>query len=290
MSKNVPNTVAIQGQEVAILEYHGQRVVTFAMIDQLHQRPSGTASRNFRKNKDRFVDGVDIYLLDSQGLDEFRRNGFFGDSAQRGLVLTESGYLMLVKSFTDDLAWAVQRELVNCYFQVKSGSAKKTQPDVPSLAKVRANFRALVGLHREYGLDKHQAMLAAERVLIREFGIEIGRYLDLPGKVEGQVHLALPSPVQERFYNPTEIGARLDPVQSAIRVNKLLLELGLQVDAIVGGHKTWALTNTGEEYGRYYDTGKSRHSGGAPIQQIRWRQKTVEVLQAALRSVVESGQ
>ena len=34
-------------------------------------------------------------------------------------LITESGYLMLVKSFTDDLAWKVQRELVNTYFRVK---------------------------------------------------------------------------------------------------------------------------------------------------------------------------
>lgn len=33
--------------------------------------------------------------------------------------MTESGYLMLVKSFTDDLAWEVQRQLVKCYFSVK---------------------------------------------------------------------------------------------------------------------------------------------------------------------------
>ena len=34
-------------------------------------------------------------------------------------LITESGYLMLVKSFTDDLAWEVQRELVKGYFRVK---------------------------------------------------------------------------------------------------------------------------------------------------------------------------
>lgn len=32
-------------------------------------------------------------------------------------LITETGYLMLVKSFTDDLAWTVQRQLVNTYFQ-----------------------------------------------------------------------------------------------------------------------------------------------------------------------------
>ncbi len=33
--------------------------------------------------------------------------------------MTESGYLMLVKSFTDDLAWEVQRQLVSSYFRVR---------------------------------------------------------------------------------------------------------------------------------------------------------------------------
>lgn len=42
----------------------------------------------------------------------------FGITAPNGLVLmTEQGYLMLVKSFTDDLAWEVQRQLVNTYFK-----------------------------------------------------------------------------------------------------------------------------------------------------------------------------
>jgi hypothetical protein len=39
--------------------------------------------------------------------------------APKGLLITESGYLMLVKSLQDDLAWKVQRELVNNYFRTK---------------------------------------------------------------------------------------------------------------------------------------------------------------------------
>jgi len=38
----------------------------------------------------------------------------------RGItLLTESGYLLLVKTFTDDLAWEIQRKLVNSYFRSK---------------------------------------------------------------------------------------------------------------------------------------------------------------------------
>ncbi len=34
-------------------------------------------------------------------------------------LITESGYYMLVKSFTDDLSWDVQRQLVNTYFRAQ---------------------------------------------------------------------------------------------------------------------------------------------------------------------------
>ena len=51
---------------------------------------------------------------------------FFGQTLPNGfnpkadiVLITESGYLMLVKSFTDDLALKVQRELVNSYFRVE---------------------------------------------------------------------------------------------------------------------------------------------------------------------------
>ena len=36
---------------IEIKEYKGQRVVTFKDIDTLHQRPAGTASRNFKANR-----------------------------------------------------------------------------------------------------------------------------------------------------------------------------------------------------------------------------------------------
>ncbi|HDR2790556.1 TPA: ORF6N domain-containing protein, partial [Enterobacter asburiae] len=109
------NTVTINNKQLPAVEYRGQRVVTLAMIDEVHQRPDGTAGRNFRENKSRLIEGEDYFEL---GSDEIRRHlpdGTFSKFAASGIVLVESGYLMLVKSFTDDLAWQVQRELVNSY-------------------------------------------------------------------------------------------------------------------------------------------------------------------------------
>ena len=109
----------INNEPLEIKELGGQRVVTFKDIDELHQRPEGTAGRNFRKNRKHFIEGVDFFIVELTN-DEIRRQFGTGINAGRELYLmTESGYLMLVKSLTDDLAWAVQRALVNSYFKGK---------------------------------------------------------------------------------------------------------------------------------------------------------------------------
>ena len=111
--------VVIGDTNIPVIEYRGKRVVTFAMVDQVHQRTEGTARKRFNDHKDKFIDEEDFYRMTHQevtSLSEFRTAGIQANS-QGMIVLTECGYLMLVKSFTDNLAWKVQRALVNRYFQ-----------------------------------------------------------------------------------------------------------------------------------------------------------------------------
>ncbi|ENF4433898.1 ORF6N domain-containing protein [Salmonella enterica subsp. enterica serovar Montevideo] len=113
------NTVTINNKQLPAVEYHGQRVVTLAMIDEVHQRPEGTASAAYLRNKERFVEGVDTYLIEYSENNVLRP--FNVDVPFRGLrVFTETGYLMLTKPFNDDLAWKVQRDLVNAYFRTRT--------------------------------------------------------------------------------------------------------------------------------------------------------------------------
>lgn len=113
--------IKINNHDVTVKEYKGQRVVTFKDIDMVHERPDGTAGRNFRDNKDKFIENEDFFYLTGEKLREYKQATDFVASNVRELVLvTEQGYLMIVKSLTDDLAWKVQRELVNTYFKVKN--------------------------------------------------------------------------------------------------------------------------------------------------------------------------
>lgn len=115
--------VTIENTEMQIKEYKGQRFVTFKDIDEVHKRPSGTAKRNFNKNKKRFIENEDYIVVSS---DEIRTSHLLvvsDNDFMDKVLLTEQGYLMLVKSFRDDLSWAVQRQLVNSYFRTTSETA-----------------------------------------------------------------------------------------------------------------------------------------------------------------------
>lgn len=113
--------VNVEGTELAIREYNGQMVVTFDDIDLVHKRPSGTARKAFNRNKRHFINGVDYIVLEKESSNVHRADIRNIDIPNRGItVFTESGYLMLVKPFKDDLSWDVQRALVNGYFASKN--------------------------------------------------------------------------------------------------------------------------------------------------------------------------
>lgn len=112
------NQITIHNTQLPVVEYGSRRIVTMAMVDQVHQRPEGTARRTFSEHRDKFREGEDFIEIDQP--DEIRALGFTrpqGGTPAKVLLFTEVGYLMLVKPFTDPLAWDVQRQLVTNYFR-----------------------------------------------------------------------------------------------------------------------------------------------------------------------------
>ncbi len=143
------NTVTICGHQLPIVEHQGQRVVTLAMVDEVHERPEGTARRNFNENRPRFIEAEDFFVRNSY---EARQMGI---AAPNGLtLLTESGYLMLVKSLSDDLAWEVQRQLVRSYFR----------PAAPAFA-VPQNLSEALRFAADLEDQKNQALLERDHAI-----------------------------------------------------------------------------------------------------------------------------
>lgn len=114
------NIVEINGADLQIKMWNGQRVVTFADIDKVHERPDGTARKRFNDNKEHLIENEDYFKIKKSDVLTSEKRTLGIEIPNRGItVLTESGYLLLVKSFTDDLAWKVQRQLVKSYFKFR---------------------------------------------------------------------------------------------------------------------------------------------------------------------------
>lgn len=127
--------VKINNTDLSVKEFKGQRVVTFKDIDMLHERVEGTANKRFIDNKKHFIKKEDYFEITGETLKEFKRlpNFGIGENASKLMLITESGYLMLVKSLQDDLAWKVQRELVNNYFRSKKVVKKLSTEEILEL-------------------------------------------------------------------------------------------------------------------------------------------------------------
>lgn len=136
-------TTAIERFTSQPLEHRGERVVTLPMMDEAHERPSGTARRNFNEHRERMVEGWHYHEVD-RAADEIRTRS--NEPPGKSILLTERGYLLLVKSFRDDLAWHVQEQLVDGYFRARATPVMSAEvmaatmaAFIPAIAKAVAN-------------------------------------------------------------------------------------------------------------------------------------------------------
>lgn len=146
----------LSNQNMPLVEYQGQRVITFSMIDEAHQRPDGSARQAFNRHLKHFIDGTDFLkvsadeyrsLLNAQYAKDTRKLcASIKDTRKKSAekitedvtLVFESGYLMIVKPFKDDLSWQVQRELVNAYFRPVPHFSDIRPIPVPTLEELEA--------------------------------------------------------------------------------------------------------------------------------------------------------
>lgn len=123
------NLIRIEDKELAIKEWNEERVVTAWDIAKLHVREVNDVTKNFKNNKEKFVLGEDYFLVNKDEISERKISvqEFIPNNMKEIPIFTESGYLMLVKTFTDDLSWRIQKILIKSYFALKK-IAKEIKP------------------------------------------------------------------------------------------------------------------------------------------------------------------
>lgn len=156
MFKNLHLTKLINGHTIEAKEYNGKRVITFKDIDEVHERKSGTARKRFNDNKQWFVEGEDYFVIELTASEKRTQFGA-GKNAGRELTLvTESGYLMIIKSFHDDLSWQLQRILVNSYFKAKEMQSENYDDLSPMLRMFIQQERQMKAMQTEIADTKAQ--------------------------------------------------------------------------------------------------------------------------------------
>ena len=112
--------------QLEIIEHEGIRVLTTQQLSEVYETSTENIKQNFKRNKERFNEGRDYYLLKGEQLKEFLQvtnSHLQNQSKIRSMYLwTERGANRHSKILDTDQAWKQFDVLEETYFKVKSMS------------------------------------------------------------------------------------------------------------------------------------------------------------------------
>lgn len=124
------------------------------------------------------------------------------------------------------------------------------------------------------GFDGNPARFHADKLVKNQIGI---------GPLELLGIDALPAAVEDLAYTPTALGKRFDVTGN--QFNKLLEKAKLQTPAPAGHNSLrWLPTEEGKQHSKLVETGR-KHSDGAPVVQLLWKESALEVLRRAAKDM-----
>ena len=115
--------------ELKIAEYHNIRVLTTQQLAECYGTTTDTITKNFNRNKDRYIEGKHFICLRGEELKEFKANGQIDllPNIHTFYLWTEKGAFLHAKSLNTDEAWEVYDRLVESYFRVRQKAIDRSQ-------------------------------------------------------------------------------------------------------------------------------------------------------------------
>ena len=178
--------VKINNVELGIKEYKKERVVTAWDIAKVHNREVREITQNFNYVKDKLLKDEDYFLVNKEKISESKIliQDFIPNNVKEIPLFTESGYLMLVKTFTDDLSWEIQRQLVKGYFKLKELKSSVDKDKRLEIMEKNANVRMAKMLKSLIPFSKSERY---KEILVSEATkVLTGRELIPPPEVEAK--------------------------------------------------------------------------------------------------------
>lgn len=116
--------------ELKIAEYHNIRVLTTQQLAECYGTTTDTITKNFNRNKDRYIERKHYIALEGDNKNDFLNQGQFDRGLKNAKTLylwTEKGAFLHAKSLNTDEAWEVYDRLVESYFRVKQRAIDRSQ-------------------------------------------------------------------------------------------------------------------------------------------------------------------
>ena len=183
---NKNEIITINNVELGIKEYKKERVVTAWDIAKVHKKEVNDITKNFNNNKKKFILDEDYFLVNRTEISERKISvqDFIPNNVKEIPLFTESGYLMLVKTFTDDLSWEIQRQLVKGYFKLKELKSSVDKDKRLEIMEKNANVRMAKMLKSLIPFSKSERY---KQILVSEATkVLTGRELIPPPEVEAK--------------------------------------------------------------------------------------------------------
>lgn len=143
------NLIKVIDKDLEVKEWRNERVVTVYDVALLHNREVREVNQQFNRVKNKLILNVDYFIIPKE--EYLQSLGVISNKARNKevVLLTENGYLLLIKVFKDDLSWKVQRVLVDSYFKLRE---LINNVDLMKLNIINANTE----IDRMLALNKYQ--------------------------------------------------------------------------------------------------------------------------------------
>lgn len=104
---------------LTVTEYKNIRVLTTSQIAEAYETNTDVITKNFNRNKGRYIEGKHYMCLEGDDLKAFKTNGQIDLSSRinKLYLWTEKGAFLHAKSLNTDKAWEVYDRLVDEYFE-----------------------------------------------------------------------------------------------------------------------------------------------------------------------------
>lgn len=133
---------AVQANDLQVVEYRGQRVVTSEQMAAGYGATEKMISNNFSRNESRFVEGKHYFRVEGDELRSLKNrpslSGLVGKNARSLILWTERGAANHAKMLETEQAWGYHDDLVEFYF-----TRREAAPALPDLSRLEILQMAL---------------------------------------------------------------------------------------------------------------------------------------------------